>query len=62
MQLPAQQRASSWMRVSEAGHALDVSEWTIYRWIQSGKLRATRPGHRWLVLRQDVERMLMPTA
>jgi excisionase family DNA binding protein len=52
---------TQWMRVSEARSVLDVSEWTIYRWIQIGRLRAIRPGHRWLVLREDVERMLMPT-
>ncbi len=46
------------MRVSEARQVLDVSEWTVYRWIQSGKLRSARPGHRWLVLREDVENML----
>lgn len=38
--------------------ALLVSPWTIRRWVRDGRLRSIRPGHRRLVSRADVERML----
>jgi excisionase family DNA binding protein len=60
MQPVAQPEQSTWMPVCDARRVLHVSEWTVYRMIQGGKLRAARPGHRWLVRREDVERMLLP--
>ena len=32
------------LRVSEAAEALNVSRWTIYRWIEEGRLEATKIG------------------
>ncbi|MDT7043917.1 helix-turn-helix domain-containing protein [Candidatus Nitronereus thalassa] len=32
------------LRVSEAAEALNVSRWTIYRWIDEGRLEATKIG------------------
>ena len=35
---------SSLMRVNDAAQLLKVSKWTIYRWIEEGRLRATKIG------------------
>ncbi|MDE3035726.1 MAG: helix-turn-helix domain-containing protein [Nitrospirota bacterium] len=32
------------LRVGEAAQALNVSRWTIYRWIEEGRLEATKLG------------------
>lgn len=32
------------LRVGEAAKALNVSRWTIYRWIEEGRLEATKIG------------------
>ncbi|MCP9468660.1 MAG: helix-turn-helix domain-containing protein [Nitrospira sp.] len=32
------------LRVQEAAKLLNVSKWTIYRWIEEGRLRATKIG------------------
>ncbi|MCP9451563.1 MAG: helix-turn-helix domain-containing protein [Nitrospira sp.] len=32
------------LRVQEAARLLNVSKWTIYRWIEEGRLRATKIG------------------
>jgi excisionase family DNA binding protein len=32
------------LRVGEAAQALNVSRWTIYRWIEEGRLDATKIG------------------
>lgn len=32
------------LRVGEAAAALNVSRWTIYRWIEEGRLEATKIG------------------
>jgi len=32
------------MRVDEAAEFLSVSRWTIYRWVDEGRLRATKIG------------------
>jgi excisionase family DNA binding protein len=47
--------------VPEVCDRLHVSPWTVYRRIADGRLRAVRPANRWLVLREDVERMLSPS-
>jgi excisionase family DNA binding protein len=36
---------SSLMRVNDAAQLLCVSKWTIYRWIEEGRLGATKIGH-----------------
>ncbi|OGW50753.1 MAG: hypothetical protein A2V62_11500 [Nitrospirae bacterium RBG_19FT_COMBO_58_9] len=33
------------MRVNDAAQLLRVSKWTIYRWIEEGRLGATKIGH-----------------
>jgi excisionase family DNA binding protein len=35
---------SSHMRVNDAAQLLKVSKWTIYRWIEEGRLRDTKIG------------------
>lgn len=46
---------SSLMRVNDAAQLLCVSKWTIYRWIEEGRLGATKIGHGSLrVLRESV--------
>lgn len=43
------------MRVNDAAQLLRVSKWTIYRWIEEGRLGATKIGHSSLrVLRESV--------
>ena len=32
------------LRVGEAAQALNVSRWTIYRWVDEGRLKATKIG------------------
>ena len=32
------------LRVGQAAEALNVSRWTIYRWIEEGRLHATKIG------------------
>ena len=32
------------LRVGEAAEALNVSRWTIYRWVEEGRLEATKLG------------------
>ncbi|MDN5941025.1 MAG: excisionase family DNA-binding protein [Nitrospira sp.] len=32
------------LRIQEAAQLLKVSKWTIYRWIEEGRLRATKIG------------------
>ncbi|MCA9472686.1 MAG: helix-turn-helix domain-containing protein [Nitrospirales bacterium] len=32
------------LRVGEAAQALNVSRWTIYRWVDEGRLEATKIG------------------
>ena len=32
------------LRVGEAARALNVSRWTIYRWVEEGRLEATKIG------------------
>jgi excisionase family DNA binding protein len=50
---------TTWLLVREAAEALRVSEWTVRRWIRAGRLRTTRPGHRRLVARVDVEALIV---
>lgn len=32
------------LRVDEAAHILNVSRWTVYRWVEAGRLGGTRLG------------------
>ncbi len=38
------ERGKSMLRVGEAAELLSVSRWTIYRWVEGGRLRGTRLG------------------
>ena len=33
------------LRVNEAAAVLNVSRWTVYRWVEEGKLSATKIGN-----------------
>lgn len=47
------------LRVEEAAERLNVSRWTIYRWIKEGKLQATKIGSGSLrVFAESVERLI----
>jgi len=46
------------LTITEACRMLRVNRSTIWRWIQSGKLPAVKPGRDWRVCRDTVEAML----
>ncbi|MCP9456575.1 MAG: helix-turn-helix domain-containing protein [Nitrospira sp.] len=41
------------LRVQEVARLLNVSKWTVYRWIEDGRLRATKIGGSSLRVFQD---------
>jgi len=47
------------LRVNEAAQALNVSRWTVYRWVEEGKLSATKIGNQSLrVIGNSVEKLI----
>jgi excisionase family DNA binding protein len=46
------------MTVAEAADALGVSTQTIYNYIYAGKLRARRPGDRYILRERDVANLV----
>ena len=47
------------LRVGEAAEALNVSRWTIYRWVEEGRLEATKIGKGSLrVFEKSVQRLV----
>jgi excisionase family DNA binding protein len=47
------------LRVGEAAEFLSVSRWTIYRWLEEGKLQGTKIGRGSLrVFRASLERLI----
>lgn len=47
------------LRVNEAAEALSVSRWTIYRWVEEGKLKGTKIGKGSLrVLKESVVQLI----
>jgi excisionase family DNA binding protein len=47
------------LRVNEAAVVLNVSRWTIYRWVEEGKLSATRIGKQSLrVIGNSIEKLI----
>ncbi len=47
------------LRVDEAAHLLNVSRWTIYRWVAEGRLKATKIGRGSLrVFKDSVETLV----
>ncbi|MFO0706900.1 MAG: helix-turn-helix domain-containing protein [Nitrospira sp.] len=47
------------LRVQDAAHLLQVSKWTVYRWIEEGRLKATKIGRGSLrVFRTSVESLI----
>lgn len=47
------------LRVNEAAEVLSVSRWTIYRWVEEGKLKGTKIGHGSLrVLKESVMQLI----
>ncbi|MET0514842.1 MAG: helix-turn-helix domain-containing protein [Nitrospiraceae bacterium] len=47
------------LRVGEAAEVLSVSRWTVYRWIEEGKLEGTKIGPGSLrVLRESVAQLI----
>lgn len=50
------------LRIQEAATLLSVSKWTIYRWIDEGRLRGTKIGRGSLrVFRTSVEELIEKT-
>lgn len=49
----------SLLRVEEAAQALAVSRWTIYRWVEQGRLEGTKIGHGSLrVFSRSIEKLV----
>lgn len=48
---------SEYLSPEEVGVRFKASKWTVRRWIEAGKVPATRVGRRWLVPKEAVERM-----
>jgi excisionase family DNA binding protein len=47
------------LRVNEAAVVLNVSRWTVYRWVEEGKLSATRIGKQSLrVIGNSIEKLI----
>lgn len=47
------------LRVNEAAAVLNVSRWTVYRWVEEGKLSATKIGKQSLrVLGNSVDKLI----
>ena len=45
--------------VDEAAEALRVSHWTVWSWIQKGKVRGTKVGDRRLIRESELERLIV---
>jgi excisionase family DNA binding protein len=47
------------LRVNEAAAVLNVSRWTVYRWVEDGKLSATKIGKQSLrVIGKSVDKLI----
>ena len=47
------------LRVNEAAAVLNVSRWTVYRWVEEGKLSTTKIGKQSLrVIRNSVDKLI----
>jgi excisionase family DNA binding protein len=47
------------LRVNEAAVVLNVSRWTVYRWVEEGKLKGTKIGKQSLpVIRNSVDKLI----
>ena len=47
------------LRVNEAARVLNVSRWTVYRWVEEGKLAATKIGRQSLrVIGNAVDKLI----
>jgi excisionase family DNA binding protein len=47
------------LRVNEAAVVLNVSRWTVYRWVEEGKLSATKIGkHSLRVIGSSVDKLI----
>lgn len=46
------------LTVPEAAQMLRMSEHTIYIWLRSGKLKSVRPGRKWLIPKEEIDRLL----
>ncbi len=46
------------LTVPEASKLLRVSEHTVYLWLRSGKLKSVRPGRKWLIPKEEIDRLL----
>jgi len=46
------------LTVPEAADLLRVSQHTIYLWLRSGKLKSVRPGRKWLIPKEEIDRLL----
>ena len=52
----------SLLRVDEAAEYLSVSRWTIYRWVEEGKLRGAKIGKSSLrIFNESVQRLIQET-
>jgi excisionase family DNA binding protein len=45
--------------VAEAADVLKVSEWTIWKWLQTGKLRGAKVGDRRVIRESELQRLIV---
>ncbi|SDJ37611.1 helix-turn-helix domain-containing protein [Lutimaribacter saemankumensis] len=51
-------KSASYISVKECAVFLGMNTKTIRRWITSGKLPATKPGHDWRIAKSDLKALL----
>lgn len=51
---PNQTQLETWMSTREAAREIGVTDRCIRKWIDTGRLRATMAGNRWLINRNDI--------
>jgi len=44
--------------LQEAAELLRMSEHSIYLWCRSGKLKAVKPGRKWLIPAEEIQRIM----
>jgi excisionase family DNA binding protein len=60
--IPTQEKTNRLLNIPEVARRWSVSEWTVRKWIQLGKVGSNKLGGRRLVPESEVERLINETA